>query len=150
MVKINLENRFNKLLSDKSVILERMGFDKKIQFVANENKFLRNEFKELNDLVSSIIENQKMNSLKVKKKPQINQIENNPEFNLKELSNMNKILSNLEIEYNKLKERLLEISNQDFMHKLHKLNEKLEEDLKTKRKKISILSSSQKKLEFVN
>ena len=150
MVKINLENRFNKLLSDKSVILERMGFDKKIKFVANENKFLRNEFKELNDLVSSIIENQKMNSLKVKKKPQINQIENNPEFNLKELSNMNKILSNLEIEYNKLKERLLEISNQDFMHKLHKLNEKLEEDLKTKRKKISILSSSQKKLEFVN
>jgi len=101
-----------KLLEDTDSLINNMtDDDKRMIFLRNENKSVREELKRLNKLLTELVE---FRRAMLKKKPMTARGPK-PEVNAQEARNLEKMLNNLENEHKKVSGRLEEISNPQYL-----------------------------------
>ena len=153
---IKLEEEFSELICDKTKIMKNLNYDLKMSHLNKENSKLREKFKELNDMLTILLDYKKMKSLRnYKAMPPLSknvkkQRQGNATMVPKNLTNMEKNLQNIEFEYNYLKERKDKASNPEYLQKIINVNSKLSEEIKIMKKKVKLRTAEVKKIESVN
>ncbi len=111
-----LQETHAKLLEDSDTKIVHILYDeKKMAFLRNENKAVREELKRLNKLLTELVE---FRRAVLKKKPPAAASSRGipkPEVRVQEIKNSEKMLANLEMEYERMARRIEQISDPQYL-----------------------------------
>ncbi len=118
------EDKYERLLAEYDARFDALPFEKQIVHLRTEDRVVREELKRLNQLISQFVECRRVGiflhtepRIAIKKRTQT---VSGPraDVDMREFQNAEKQLQNAEVEYQRLAQRLEQVSNPEYMHDL--------------------------------